>query len=69
MNKAISFNPRASSYYYVLAGVYRRLGWMDESRKALECSAASSGKPANSRRSGERRECRSQPARPDQKRE
>ena len=25
LNRAISFNPRASSYYYVLAGVYRRL--------------------------------------------
>ena len=36
LNEAISYNPRASSYYYVLAGVYRRLGWMDESRKALE---------------------------------
>ena len=23
-------------YYYVLSGVYRRLDWMDESRKALE---------------------------------
>ena len=29
-------NAHASSYYYVLAGVYRRLGMMDESRKALE---------------------------------
>ena len=28
--------PRASSYYYVLAGLYRRLGKMDESQKALE---------------------------------
>jgi superkiller protein 3 len=36
LNEAISINPRASSYYYVLAGVYRRLGWMDESQKALE---------------------------------
>ena len=36
MNHAIAINPRASSYYYVLAGVYRRLGRMDESRKALE---------------------------------
>ena len=36
LNQAISFNPRASSYYYVLAGVYRRLGRTDESRKALE---------------------------------
>ena len=36
MNRAISFNPRASSYYYYLAGLYRRLGKMDESRKALD---------------------------------
>jgi tetratricopeptide (TPR) repeat protein len=36
MNQAIVLNPRGSSYYYVLAGVYRRLGWMEESRKALE---------------------------------
>jgi tetratricopeptide (TPR) repeat protein len=36
LNDAIAINPRASSYYYVLAGVYRRMGWADESRKALE---------------------------------
>ena len=36
LNEAISHNPRSSSYYYVLAGVYRRLGWMDDSRSALE---------------------------------
>ena len=36
LNSAIALNPRASSYYYVLAGVYRRLGWTDESEKALE---------------------------------
>ncbi|HEY8548581.1 MAG TPA: tetratricopeptide repeat protein [Vicinamibacterales bacterium] len=36
LNRAIALNPRASSYYYVLAGIYRRLGWQDESRKALE---------------------------------
>ncbi len=36
LNQAIVFNANAASYYYVLAGVYRRLGWMDESRKALE---------------------------------
>ena len=36
LNTAISYNPRASSYYYVLAGVYRQMGWTDESRKALE---------------------------------
>jgi tetratricopeptide (TPR) repeat protein len=36
LNRAISFNPRASSYYYVLSGVYRRLGKKEESRKALE---------------------------------
>jgi tetratricopeptide (TPR) repeat protein len=36
VNRAISFSPRSSSYYYVLAGLYRRLGKMEESRKALE---------------------------------
>jgi tetratricopeptide (TPR) repeat protein len=36
LNRAIAINSRASSYYYVLAGVYRRMGWMDESKKALE---------------------------------
>jgi tetratricopeptide (TPR) repeat protein len=36
LDEAIVLNPRASSYYYVLAGVYRRLGWLEESRKALE---------------------------------
>lgn len=36
LNRAISFNQRASSYYYVLAGIYRRLGKANESRKALE---------------------------------
>jgi len=36
LNQAIVLNPRSSSYYYVLANVYRRLGWTDESRQALE---------------------------------
>jgi tetratricopeptide (TPR) repeat protein len=36
LTRAISFNPRASSYYYVLAGVYRRLGKLEESREALD---------------------------------
>ena len=36
VNRAISFNSRASSYYYVLAGLYRRLGKMEDSRKALD---------------------------------
>jgi tetratricopeptide (TPR) repeat protein len=36
LTQAISFNPRASSYYYVLAGVYRRLGKTTESKEALE---------------------------------
>jgi tetratricopeptide (TPR) repeat protein len=36
LNRAIVINPRASSYYYVLAGVYRQMGWMDESKKALD---------------------------------
>ncbi len=36
LNRAISLNPRASSYYYVLAQVYRRLGKGEDSRKALD---------------------------------
>ena len=36
LNQAIAINPKASSYYYVLAGVYRNLGWLDESKKALD---------------------------------
>jgi tetratricopeptide (TPR) repeat protein len=34
--QAITFNPRASSYYYVLSGVLRRLGKTKESKEALE---------------------------------
>jgi tetratricopeptide (TPR) repeat protein len=36
LSRAISFNTRASSYYYVLAGLYRRLGKTKESQEALE---------------------------------
>ena len=36
LNRAISLNARASSYYYVLAQVYRRLGKVEDSRKALD---------------------------------
>jgi len=36
LNRAISLNPRASSYYYVLAHVYRRLGKVEDSLKALD---------------------------------
>jgi tetratricopeptide (TPR) repeat protein len=36
LNRAISLNPRASSYYYVLANVYHRLGKVEDSRKALD---------------------------------
>jgi tetratricopeptide (TPR) repeat protein len=36
LNHAISFNPRASSYYYVLSGFYRRLGRTQDSQKALQ---------------------------------
>jgi superkiller protein 3 len=36
LNRAIAINPRASSYYYVLATVYRKLGKPDESRRAME---------------------------------
>ena len=35
LNRAISLNPRSSSYYYVLSGIYRRLGNLEESKKAL----------------------------------
>src|SRR2546430_16154903 len=34
--QAVSLNPRASSYYYVLANVDRRLGKAEDSRKALD---------------------------------
>jgi tetratricopeptide (TPR) repeat protein len=36
LGQAISINGRASSYQYVLAGLYRRLGKTDESQAALE---------------------------------
>ncbi len=36
LNRAISLNPRSSSYYYVLAQIYRQLGKVEESRKALD---------------------------------
>jgi tetratricopeptide (TPR) repeat protein len=36
LNRAISLNDRASTYYYVLAHVYRRLGKVEDSRKALD---------------------------------
>src|SRR5882724_5123254 len=36
LTQAISFNTRASSYYYVLSGIYRRLGKAKESQEALE---------------------------------
>jgi hypothetical protein len=34
--QAITSNSRASSYYYVLSNLYRRLGKKEESRKAME---------------------------------
>jgi tetratricopeptide (TPR) repeat protein len=36
LNRAISINGRSSSYFYVLATTYRRLGKLDESRQAME---------------------------------
>lgn len=36
LNTAISINPRAAAYYYVLAGVYRKLGMKEDSKKALD---------------------------------
>jgi tetratricopeptide (TPR) repeat protein len=36
LNRAVAINGRASSYFYVLATVNRKLGRMEESRKAME---------------------------------
>jgi tetratricopeptide (TPR) repeat protein len=36
LNDAIGINPRASSYYYVLANIFRRLGQKEDSEKALD---------------------------------
>jgi tetratricopeptide (TPR) repeat protein len=35
LQRAIAINPRASSYFYVLASVYRKLGKAEESRQAM----------------------------------
>jgi tetratricopeptide (TPR) repeat protein len=35
LNRAIAINPRASSYFYVLATVLRKLGKVEESRQAM----------------------------------
>jgi tetratricopeptide (TPR) repeat protein len=36
LNRAVEINGRASSYFYVLATVNRKLGKMEESRKAMD---------------------------------
>jgi tetratricopeptide (TPR) repeat protein len=36
LNRAVGINGRASSYYYVLATINRKLGRIEESRKAME---------------------------------
>lgn len=36
VNRAVSLNPRAASYYYVLANIYKRLGKTEERRQALD---------------------------------
>ena len=36
LQHAITLNSRSSSYYYVLSGIYRRLGNLEESKKALD---------------------------------
>ena len=36
LSRAVSINPRVSSYYYVLSTIYRRLGKQQESREAME---------------------------------
>jgi tetratricopeptide (TPR) repeat protein len=57
LNQAIALNPRASSYYYVLSGLYRRLGKAEESRQALDSFKRlerESGELEKLRRSGSR---------------
>jgi len=69
LNHAIAYNSRASSYYYVLAGLYRRLGKIEDSKKALDSFARldrenneleklrrSSAAPANAAAPGGKRE-------------
>ena len=36
LNHAVTLNPRSSSHFYVLSGIYRRLGHLEASKKALE---------------------------------
>ena len=36
LTRAIGINSHAASYYYVLAGIYRKLGRQEESRKAMQ---------------------------------
>jgi tetratricopeptide (TPR) repeat protein len=36
LKRAIDLNAHSSSYFYVLSGVYRKLGKTEESRKAIE---------------------------------
>jgi tetratricopeptide (TPR) repeat protein len=36
LTRAIAINNRASSYFYVLGTIYRKLGKPEESRKAME---------------------------------
>ena len=36
LSRAVALNSRSSSYFYVLGTVYRKLGKVEESRKAME---------------------------------
>jgi Flp pilus assembly protein TadD len=36
LRRAIGINSHAASYYYVLAGIYRKLGRQEESRQAMQ---------------------------------
>jgi tetratricopeptide (TPR) repeat protein len=63
LDQAISLNPRSSSYHYVQAGLYRRLGRADESRKALE-SFRRLEREASELEKARRREYRANAARP-----
>ena len=64
LNQAISLNPKSSSYYYVQAGLYRRLGKAEESKKALESFRRLEGE-ATELEKMRRREYRSSALTPD----
>jgi len=63
LRQAIALNSHASSYYYVLAGLYRRLGRTDDSKSALE-SFTRLERESRALEDLRRRESRNHPAAP-----